>query len=151
MHRRLHLAAHDPRTRLDDGNLDQFLLAVEGGSHFVYVVWRAQSERPVSALELELQAEVDKYVTCLLTMWTQNGTPPEGLRGRLFERFTLAPGVAEEERDRYLAANANARTYAGTLEERFVAKNCIADMLAELRRFYRLGAQEKLAHIAKAA
>ena len=62
------LAARDPRERLDDRNLGDFLLAVEGVSHFVYVAWRARAKRPVSAFELELQAEVDKYVTCLLTL-----------------------------------------------------------------------------------
>src|SRR5207302_5421936 len=41
--------------------LPEYLLAVEGVSHFVYVMARARAERPFSALELELQAEVDKY------------------------------------------------------------------------------------------
>ena len=54
------LRAHDPRERLDDGNLPDFLLALEGVSHFVYIAHRARLERSVSAVELELQAEVDK-------------------------------------------------------------------------------------------
>src|SRR6516164_7769408 len=57
------LEANDPHEHLDERNLEDFLLTVEGVSHFVYVVWRARRGRPVSALELELQAEVDKYVT----------------------------------------------------------------------------------------
>lgn len=146
-----HLATNDPRTCLDDTNLHDFLLTVEGVSHFVCVVWRARGGRPISALELELQAEVDKYVTCLLTMWPQQGSPPADLRERLFERFELAPGLVPEERERYLFANANARSYAASLEARFVATSSVAEMLAELRRFYRLGVQEKLAYIAQAA
>ena len=47
------LAMRDPRRRLDEDNLHDFLLAVEGVSHFVYVVHRARQERPVSAVELE--------------------------------------------------------------------------------------------------
>src|SRR5262249_52417790 len=35
------LAVHDPRRRLDGRNLGDFLLTVEGVSHFVYVAWRA--------------------------------------------------------------------------------------------------------------
>jgi hypothetical protein len=138
------LAAHDPRESLGDHNLQDFLHAVEGVSHFVYVAWRARRGRPVSPFELELQAEIDKYVTCLLTMWPQ---PPSDLRLRLFDHFELEPGMDEEERSRYLAANSNARAYAASLESRFVARAGVPDMLAELRRFYRLGAQEKLDHI----
>jgi hypothetical protein len=142
------LTENDPRHRLDASNLGDFLLTVEGVSHFVYVVWRAQAGRSVSALELELQAEVDKYVTCLLTAWP---TPPTDLRARLFERFELEPDLDDEERDRYLAANSNARAYAASLDSRFVARGSLGDMLDELRRFYRLGAAEKLSHIAQAA
>lgn len=145
------LASHDPGERLDETNLSDFLLTVEGVSHFVYVVWHAQNSRPVSALELELQAEVDKYVTCLLTMLSQAGRPPPGLRAKLFEQFELDPHLGDEERERYLVANSNARAYAAVLDERFVARNSFADMLDELRRFYRLGGQDKLAHIALAA
>lgn len=144
------LAANDPRRRLDDGNLQDFLLAVEGVSHFVCVVWRARHARPVSALELELQAEVDKYVTCLLTLLPQGGRPTD-LLARLFTRFELEPGMAKDERERYLCANGNARAYAESLEARFVARGDVPGMLSELRRFYRLGVQEKLERCGRAA
>lgn len=144
------LRARDPRRRLDDANLPDFLHAVEGVSHFVYVVWRASAGRPVSALELELQAEVDKYVTCLLTLWPQTGRPPD-LCERLFAQFELEPDLDGEERERYLTANSNARVYAESLDARYAREGRVPDMLAELRRFYRLGVQEKLDHIKNAA
>ena len=142
------LVANDPRRRLDASNLGDFLLAIEGVSHFIYVAWRARAGRSVTALELELQAEIDKYVTCLLTTWPH---APRDLRSILFERFELEPDLGVEERDRYLAANAHARAYAASLDGRFVARGALGDMLDELRRFYRLGAGEKLSHIAQAA
>jgi len=140
------LAANDPRVRLDGGNLADFLLAVEGVSHFVYLAWRARQARPVSALELELQAEVDKYVTCLLT------AAPEGvlageLRERLFRGFALEIGMDADERERYLVANDNARRYADALHARYVARGQLGDMLDELRRFYRLGIRDKIEFI----
>ena len=144
------LAARDPRDRLDDHNLGDFLLAVEGVSHFVYVVWRARHERQVSALELELQAEIDKYVTCLLTMDGQGGAPAD-LRARLFDRVSFYDDLDGEERERYQVANSNARSYAASLNDRFVARGDVVGMLAELRRFYRLGIAEKLATINCAA
>jgi protein required for attachment to host cells len=142
------LAAHDPSSRLGDHNLGDFLLAVEGVSHFIYAIWCAQAERRVSQLELELQAEVDKYVTCLLT--TEAGQSAT-LRHRLFVDAEYEPDLDAEERDRYRAANDNAARYAAYLEATYVAPGRIPEMLGELRRFYRHGLAAKLAVIARAA
>ena len=42
-----------------------FCLAVEGVSHFLYVAWRAGYDRSLTQMELELQAEVDKFIGLL--------------------------------------------------------------------------------------
>jgi hypothetical protein len=147
-----HLDAHDPGARLDDRNVAAFLYAVEGVSHFVYTIVCANAARAVSPLELELQAEVDKYVVCLLADGaTGAAAASPRWRRRLFEDFELEPDLDAEERDRYRAANENARRYSASLERRFVRHGGVADMLAELRRFYRLPIAAKLDHIAKAA
>ncbi|MSP16762.1 MAG: hypothetical protein EXR73_09170 [Myxococcales bacterium] len=149
------LAERDPAITLDGDNLGDFLLAVEGVSHFVYLAWRAHAGRQVSVLELELQAEVDKYVTCLLTLWPsgaeRRGREHERLRAQLFERVAFEPDLDHEELERYEVANSNARAYAAALEARFIRRGELTGMLDELRRFYRLGGQDKLAHIAHAA
>jgi hypothetical protein len=144
------LEGNDPGHRLDDRNLPAFLYALEGVSHFVYTVVCAQAEREVSALELELQAEVDKYATCLLSADADLAISPRWRR-RLFEEFELEDDLDHHERDRYRAANQHARCYAASLERRYVARGGIVDMLGELRRFYRLPLAAKLDHIAKAA
>jgi hypothetical protein len=144
------LTRADPARRLGDHNLGDFLLAVEGVSHFVYAVWCARAARPVSQLELELQAEVDKYVTCLLV-----GAPEvaasAALRQRLFADAIYDDDLDDDEHARYRAANDNAQRYAGWLEQAFVVPRKIPEMLGELRRFYRLGLAGKLAAIARAA
>jgi hypothetical protein len=145
------LELRDPRRRLDEANLSDFLLAVEGVSHFVYVAHRAKVERPVSAVELELQAEVDKYLVALLVSWNQAGEPPPDLRERLFSRVVFAGDLSREERDRYQLANSAASEYAAALEARFVATRSIDDLLGEVRRFYRKGLAEKLEHITQLA
>ncbi|MFH0899164.1 MAG: hypothetical protein V2A73_00905, partial [Pseudomonadota bacterium] len=145
------LEKNDPRSQLDDRNLQDFLLIVEGVSHFVYLAWRARHARPVSVLEMELQAEVDKYVTCLLTMLPQFGRPPSDLRCLLFDRFQLAPDLDYGERERYLVANCNARSYAASLDDRYVRPRDYPGMLRELRWFYRLDGRGKLDYIARAA
>jgi hypothetical protein len=145
------LAENDPRDRLDDDNLQDFLLAIEGVSHFVYLVTRARAERPVSAVELELQAEVDKYLVALLVSWGQTGDPPEDLRERLFSRIQFNGDLSHEERDRYQLANSAADEYAASLETRFVKTRAVEDLLAEARRFYRKGLADKLSHVAQLA
>lgn len=141
------LTLNDPARRLDDQNLQDFLYAVEGVSHFVYLVHRAQQERPVSAVELELQAEVDKYLVALLVHWNQRGEPPDDLRQRLFKQITFAGDLSREERERYELANNAAGSYAASLEQRFLKVRAVEEMLAEARRFYRKGLAEKLEHI----
>ncbi len=142
------LRRDDPSRALHDGNLGDFLLAVEGVSHFVYLVWRASADRPVSALELELQAEVDKYVTCLLTGDCADRS--QQLRRRLFHDFEYLEDLEPQERARYEVANANASRYSESLERRFVERQRMADMFAELRRFYRMSLAQKLDFISAA-
>lgn len=144
------LSRHDPTQSLHEGNLGDFLLAVEGVSHFVYTVWRAREGRSVSALELELQAEVDKYVTCLLTHG-QESSRSHALRRQLFEQFDYEDDLDQAERERYRAANENAHRYSASLERRYVHGRRIGDMLGELRRFYRMSLRSKLEFIAAAA
>jgi hypothetical protein len=144
------LHANDPGRRLDDRNLGDFLLAVEGVSHFIYAICCAKAERRLSQLELELQAEVDKYTTCLLQA-DASPAASETLRRRLFGDAEYEPDLDDDEQHRYRAANDNAQRYAAFLEDAFVAPRRIPEMLAELRRFYRLPLAEKLATCARAA
>ena len=138
------LASHDPRLRLDERNLPDFLLALEGVSHFVYLAWRIQHERPVSAVELELQAEVDKFAVLLLVGWAQNGAPDGALRERLFRRIRYLPDLSTDERARYLLANEAANDYCRGLEHRFVRRGAADELLVELRRFYQQDLAGKL-------
>ena len=105
-----HLEKSDPRERLDSSNLGAFSTLTEEVSHFLYLLFRARSERQVTQLELELQAEVDKYLTALFFLSLQNegavstrlrhaALPPlpaggGPLRG---ERGALPRGVAPRE------------------------------------------------------
>ena len=144
------LERHDPSRELGSHNLGDFLLAIEGVSHFIYAIWCAQAERPVTQLELELQAEVDKYITCLL-LGELAPHASERLRTRLYGDCEYEPDLDADERDRYRAANDNAHRYAAWLEAEFLMPRRIPAMLDELRRFYRAGLAAKLARIARAA
>jgi len=140
------LERHDPNRRLDDANFADFCVALEGVSHFVYVALCAAGHRRVSALELELQAEVDKFVCCVLLQG-----PGTDLRHRLFDDVRFHDDLDADERPRYRMANTEAARYAEGLERRYVRADRVHDMLAELRHLYRMGLDEKRGLIARHA
>jgi hypothetical protein len=125
--------------RLGPGNLQEFCLMVEAVSHYLCVIFRARQERPVSVMELELQAEVDKYVSCALIATRTPELTLERVRTLLYERFELLGGLEPGEQLRYVIANHLARRYTRSLERSLAQRLGWAAVLAELRRFYRLG------------
>jgi hypothetical protein len=146
------LAACCPLQRLTEDNLADYCTALEGVSHFHYFVWSAIRERSVSLLELELQAEVDKYASALrLTLAQRDGRFPGELFNRLFDRAGFLPHLSDMERRRYEEAHRFAARFCRRLEERFLRRRRARPeaMLAELRKFYRLGRHEKLRHAAQ--
>ena len=138
-----------PLRELDEANLADYCTALEGVSHFHYVVWSAALEREVSLLELELQAEVDKYASALrLLLMQRAGAFPRELHGRLFGEVRLIAGLEPEDRARYLEAHRCAARFCLRLEERFLRGRLPRPdrLLEELRGFYRLGRLAKLRH-----
>jgi hypothetical protein len=144
------LAEMDPRVRLDGRNLDSFCNATEEVSHFVYLQFCARTARTVTELELELQAEVDKYLCAVFLLSLQNeGAVSPRLKELLFQRYRIADGVSEERAERYRAASHLAYRYCGHLEARYLKPSRLADLARESRRFYRLGQREKLEKISE--
>jgi hypothetical protein len=143
------LRERDPRVRLDSANLGPFATVTEEVSHFVYVLFCARADRQVTQLELELQAEVDKYLTVATFYALQNdGAVAPALREALFRRYRLVDGLTPERAERYRVASQLADRYCGWLERSFLHTGRHADLAREARRFYRLGQREKLARIA---
>jgi hypothetical protein len=148
------LSGHDPLSALTQDNLADYLTAAEGVSHFVYVAWNTGFDRPVTLLELELQAEVDKYVLAAWLLSSQNqGRFPRELHRALFDRSRVDPVAAAGREGLYRMASRYGarfcRRVAGLLERRRLG--AMREVLTELRRFYRLGSLRKLAHIEKLA
>lgn len=145
------LVARCPLRALSDENLADYCTALEGVSHFHYFVWSAGRARHVSLLELELQAEVDKYASALRLMLEQReGRFPGELFERLFGRASFLPHLSAQERSRYEEAHRFAARFCRRLEERFLRRRRARPeaLLAELRAFYRLGRHAKLRHAA---
>jgi hypothetical protein len=144
----------DPMERLHDGNVADYWTALEGVSHFLYLAWNAGHDKPVSLLELEMQAEVDKYVGSYWLMRRQfpDRFPAELLR-LLFERTRIDSRLAGGREDMYREASRYAQKFCRRLEQslRDAQGRSQVEVLAELRRFYRLTNARKLAHIQRTA
>jgi hypothetical protein len=143
------LERENPLGALTENNLADYCTALEGVSHFVYSTWRLQRDAPVSLLELETQAEVDKYAaTVFLLGRQQGGAYPAYVHPRLFDRVRFDVHLDAEEFDRYRTAHRFAAAYCRSLERRFVnrGKAHIEALVRELRKFYRLSCTAKLRH-----
>ena len=152
----LHVALYlDPEVleSLESGDADfrARCLATEGVSHFLYLTFRADNDEQVTQLELELQAEVDKYAAAMRSAESLAGfgvgairERSRTVRDRLFRDARFIDAADTTEGERYRVAHRAAARYAATLEERFVEKGRLDALWTELRRFYRLGAREKL-------
>jgi hypothetical protein len=143
----------DPLVELNAANVADWWTALEGVSHFLYLAWNAGHDRPVSLLELEMQAEVDKYVASHWLMRCQYpGHVPAELHRVLFERTRIDPRLERQRAQLYGEASSYAARFCRRLERRLTGRAYgEPEVLAELRRFYRLGTARKRAHIERTA
>ncbi len=129
-----------------DGDLDGYCQLAEGVSHFLYVAHTAAHGRALSLLELEAQAEVDKFAVCLLHRWGEGVKAwSEELLRRLFDRISYRPSLSAQERWRYEEANRLSRNFCTRLMGH-VGGRRLDRLLSDLRYAYRLGAEAKLQH-----
>ena len=117
------LSAADPIDDLAQSNLDDFCKVLEGVSHFVYLAWNAAKDKCITRLELELQSEVDKYVSTRLLLESQSypGMSSSRLCDVLFGAVSYRSGLAADEAPRYRHANSMGGRYCSSLEQRFPA------------------------------
>lgn len=136
---------------LMERELDGYCQVAEGVSHFLYLSHSATLERRVSLLELEAQAEVDKFALCLLHRWGDGALHwANELIRRLFDTGKLLPSLGPELRHRYEEASRLARHYCERLVG-LVKTGDLERLLRELRYAYRLGAEAKLRYLAQTA
>ncbi len=140
------LESADPMSRLRTHLLDDLWQVLEGVSHFNCVVWKASQDRNVSLLELELQAEIDKFIaTALIALGQGRSDLLARLHGWLFEEISFREDLDAEQRDRYRAANDYAARFCHALRRHLLED--AQTVLPELRRFYRLPVNDKISHI----
>jgi hypothetical protein len=130
--------------------LDELCQVVEGVSHFLHLAERARRELPTTQLELEIQAEVDKYVILVLGDVLRAGDAAfdpvrsRTMRSRLFERVVFIHADGSEHGQRYRVANDVAARVAHGIERQIVRSGRADAAWAFLRRFYAAGQREKM-------
>jgi hypothetical protein len=134
-----------PFARTKDGvHLDSVCQLIEGVSHFVYLAERAKSGRPSTQLELEIQAEVDKYVVLAASLRPFDVASSGDLRSRLYERVSYLHDASSETGERYRIANAVAKRFVHRLERDYLAHGRIRELRHALHAFFRMGQADKI-------
>src|SRR5690606_15861498 len=82
--------------------LPDLSVAIEELSHFNLYCHRALNDQPISALEMEVQGEVDKFALALQWLEEKNeGHFKDKLFEILFDQVALGSWVDQQERERY--------------------------------------------------
>lgn len=130
------------RGELGDGGLDAVCALVEGVSHAVCLLWHAQHGRSVRPLDLELQAEIDKYLLLSRDLAVEGE-----LHAALFDDVAYHAPPESALGARYRSANGSAARYCRYLERCYRGRGGERPLAAELARFYRLSGHAKIRRI----
>ncbi len=142
------LERNDPTRRLDDDNVDAFAVLVEELDHLLVVAERYRSGGVCSLMELELHANVTKYLVLKTFVGKLRGVGRVSAADTAWIRFHLFDKAEYAEPDpdvrwRYREACRLAARYVSRLDDLPAAQRP-----AELRRFHRLGPRVMLEHCA---
>lgn len=123
---------------LDPEDANDPSVVFEEASHWLCLAWHALHDRPVSALALELQADVDRFLFL-------RGRDRDPLAHLVEPQWAPWTEAAEGEiRERYRTAHGLALRYCRRLTSRFPERRHTPSLLRELRGFYRASPQAKL-------
>lgn len=123
-----------------------FNVATEEISHFLYLTFHVLNEKPVTELEMELQAEIDKF---LLTYFAnrvkgEENSLFESLFEALFYNYSLSENLSDTQKQRYEEANCLARRYLHKRAEQITQTRHHPVLFDSLRAFYRQKCPKKL-------
>jgi hypothetical protein len=131
--------------------LHDICLVVEGVSHFMLLATRALQSRQATAFEMELQAEIDKFLV-LTDLASNGGDGFMETHRRLFSAVTLRPEMSAPLAQRYIDASRFASRYCQQLRHlRSRPEPGCRGLSEELYRFYRLSLPEKISHIERSS
>ena len=127
-----------------------FSVLVEEVSHFRFFVFNAETSRKLSQLELEVQGEIDKFL--LFYLFLSQSEKKETVNfatnfSRIFEQFSYESTLTAEAKERYQTANQIAREYIQKNRGLFLSSEHFSELLQLLRKFYRMGSEDRFSLI----
>jgi hypothetical protein len=123
-------------------SFDDVCQVIEGVSHFVYLAWRIGQDLPATHLELELQAEVDKFALLALDpLLRAERSLAWSMHARLYEQASYLHGAETEEGRRYRLASGLAARFWARLGAAGAAREAT---VTKLRAFHRGGQADKI-------
>lgn len=125
-------------------HIHELSLAIEGLSHFVHVLDRVQRGHATSLLEMELQAEVDKFLLLHLLHWERQHEFSPQLFARQFEEHRFAEHVQGEALERYQTAHQLAAKFCHHLQERYLYPLKLKDLVSAARQFFEMDFYHKM-------
>lgn len=128
-----------------DQSFDNGCIVLEGVSHFLYMVFNAHFDRQVSMLDLEIQAEIDKFLFAVLD--TEYRESSDKLLQKLFCEVSYREDLSDALKHRYEQANSLAYRYCQWLQSTYELKSSNKSLLAEVGKVYRLNSTAKQEHI----
>jgi len=117
----------------------QWMTLVEGVSHLLLLLNRLKSKQEVSQLELELQAEIDKFIFMKFYV-PESGAEAKGHLQREADLKKLDPS----RKITYETARRLAYRYCLQLENKYLVNRSWDPLWENLRHFYRMSHWEKL-------
>ena len=126
---------HDP---------DSLACAIEGTSHFLYLCNRIEEDRKVTQLELEIQAEVDKFLLLHLIASSDGGSVSQDLFNMQFENHSFDPGLDPSEIQRYKEANRFAAKYCHHLFKSCFNPLRLDELINKVRCFFLKNLSQKV-------
>lgn len=124
--------------------VDELACAAEGVSHILYVADRAAKGRKVSRLELELQAEVDKFIVMHLIAAERSNAISPDLFERQFEGHSFDSGLSADEIERYETASHFAAKYCAHLRSQYFNPLRLGGLISNARDFFERDFGEKI-------
>jgi len=133
------------KSRWNLSDLDAVCTVAEGISHLICLLWHAHHGRELRPVDLELQADVDKFVLLEDLLTSPHGR--RALHHWLFSRMSFRDEPGSALHWRYMTANNRASCYCQWLIDYPMSVSNDSALATELRRFYRLSGQAKMRRI----
>ncbi len=129
---------------LKNPTLIQKLNVIEGISHYLLLSYKFQQNIALTRLELEMQAEIDKFLYYSLSdQRTKNYEQSFNVLHVPINLESLNP----EQQQLYQHANQLAKKYCHYLLKKFLARKTHDALLCEIRNFYRMPYAQKICYI----